>query len=105
MKLTELKKVVIVTETIIQNEVLKYITSLGVKGYTIYDVYGKGERGVRGTAGIAFDFFKNIKIEAITTQEIAEKIVPSVVERFFLKNYAGIAYIENVQIMRVEKFT
>lgn len=104
MEFAELKKVVIITETIIKDEMLKHIASLGAKGYTIYTVCGKGERGIRGDDVPAMgDFLRNIKVEVITTQEIAEKIIPSVIERFF-KNYAGIAYAEDVWVMRTEKF-
>jgi len=104
VELSELKKVVIVAETIIKDEVLKHVALLGVKGYTHYAVCGKGERGARSDdAPVLGDLLRNIKVEVITTQEIAEKIIPSVVNRFF-KNYAGIAYIEDVRVMRVEKF-
>jgi hypothetical protein len=49
------------------------------------------------------DFLRNIKVDIITTEEIAEKIAVTVVEKFF-KNYAGIVYIEDVKVLRAEKF-
>ncbi len=104
MELTELQKVVIVTETIIKDKILKHITSMGAKGYTIDTVCGKGERGIRGDNVISpGDFSRNIKVEIITTKEIAEKIASSVIDSFF-KNYAGIVYIEDVRVVRAKKF-
>lgn len=104
MELTELQKVVIVTETIIKDKLLKHIISMGAKGYTIDTVCGKGERGVRGDDVTApGDFSRNIKVEIITTEEIAEKIASSVIDNFF-KNYAGIVYIEDVRVVRSKKF-
>lgn len=103
MEFTELKKVVIITETIIQDKIIDHITSMGAKGYTIDNVFGKGERGMRDYDTLWGDFFRNIKVEVLTTNDIAEKIILSVVEKFF-KNYAGIIYMHDVEVVRAEKF-
>lgn len=103
MEYTELKKVVIVTESIIKDKLIEHITSMGAKGYTIDTVCGKGERGVRDDDTLLGDFLRNIKVDIITTEEIAEKIAVTVVEKFF-KNYAGIVYIEDVKVLRAKKF-
>ena len=103
MEFTKLKKVVIVTESIIKDKVLQHIAFMGAKGYTIDTVCGKGERGVRGDDTLLGDYLRNIKIDIITTEQIADKIAVTVVEKFF-KNYAGIVYIEDVRALRAEKF-
>lgn len=103
MGFTELKKVVIVTESVIKDKVLDHIISIGAKGYTIDTVCGKGERGIRDDDTLLGEFLRNIKIEVLTTKEIAEKIMTSVVEKF-LKNYAGIVYMHDVEVLRPEKF-
>jgi nitrogen regulatory protein PII len=103
MGFTELKKVVIVTETVIKDKILDHIISMGAKGYTIDNVCGRGERGIRDDDTIFGDFLRNIKVEVLTTEEIAEKIAISVVEKFF-KNYAGIVYMHDVSVIRPEKF-
>jgi nitrogen regulatory protein PII len=102
--LAELKKVVIITESILKDKILDHITSMGAKGYTIDTVCGKGERGIRGDDMPPLgDFLRNIKVEVLTTEEIAEKIAISVIEKFF-KNYAGIVYMHDVSVIRPEKF-
>jgi nitrogen regulatory protein PII len=103
MGFVEVKRVVIVTESIIKDKVLEHIVSMGAKGYTIDTVCGKGERGVRYDDTLLGEYLRNIKIEVLTTEEIAEKIMLSVVERF-LKNYAGIVYMHDVRVVRPEKF-
>lgn len=103
MKFTELKKVVIITESVIKDKVLQHITSMGAKGYTIDTVCGKGERGVRDDNTLLGEYLRNIKIDIIATEQIAEKIAVTMVEKFF-KDYAGIVYIEDVKVLRAEKF-
>ena len=103
MELKTIKKVIIITESSIKDEVIKLITDLGAKGYTIDNVCGRGERGIRDDDSLLGEYLRNIKIEALTTEDVAEKIIASVVERFF-KNYAGIAYMHDVQVVRAEKF-
>lgn len=103
MEFITIKRVVIITEATIKEDIIEYITSSGAKGYTIDTVCGKGERGIRDDDTLLGEYLRNIKIEVLTTKEIAEKIVSSVVERFF-KNYAGIAYMHDVQVVRPEKF-
>jgi nitrogen regulatory protein PII len=103
MGFTELKKVVIVTEAIIKDKILEHIISMGAKGYTIDTVCGRGERGIRYDDTLLGDYLRNIKVEVLTTEEIAEKIMLSIVDRFF-KNYAGIVYMHDVRVIRPEKF-
>lgn len=102
MKFHKAKKVVIVTEASILDDVIETITKLGVDGYTVQSATGKGERGVR--SGNHFSsLFKNVRIDVITTEEVAKKIAVEMVEKFF-KNYAGIVYMLDVEIIRAKKF-
>lgn len=103
MDLKTAKCVVIITESAIKSDVLDFITTLGVKGYTIDTVCGRGERGIRDDDALLGDYLRNVKIEVVTTAELAEKIVFTVIEQFF-KNYAGIAYMHDVQVVREDKF-
>lgn len=99
------KRVVIITENVIKDDVLELIMSLGAKGYTIANVSGRGARGLRdeGADTLVGEHLRNIKVEVITREDIAEKITVSVAEKFF-KNYAGIAYMDDVEVLRAEKF-
>jgi nitrogen regulatory protein PII len=104
MELKAMKKVVIITEAAIKNELLDLLHSLGAKGYTIDTVSGSGERGIRDEGELVLgDYLRNIKVEIITTENVAERIM-SFVEKTFFDNYAGITYASDVMVVRAEKF-
>lgn len=105
MEFSTMKRVVIITENVIKDELLKLIMSLGAKGYTIANVSGRGARGLRDDNAdtLVGEHLRNIKVEVITREDIAKKITVSVLEKFF-KNYAGIAYMDDVEVLKGEKF-
>jgi len=111
MGFSTLKRVTIITEALIKDDIIKHIVSHGARGYTIDTVYGRGqtgkglrgERGLRDDESLIGDHLRNVKIEVITSKEAAEKILSSVVEKFF-KNYSGIIYMHDIEVVRAEKF-
>lgn len=99
------KKVVIITEKYITEKVAKLITECGATGYTVSSAGGKGSRGKRseGRGGVS-EAYANVKFEIIVTDEaLAKKIGDKVAETYF-QNYSGITYVENVEIIRPQKF-
>lgn len=98
-------KIVIVTERIIVDEVTTLIEQCGASGYTLSPAGGKGSRGIRSSERQALnDVEANIKIEAVVTdRKIAEDIAKQVAEEY-LSNYSGIIFLEDVKIIRPEKF-
>lgn len=98
-------KIVIITEKLIADKVTQLIEAAGATGYTITAAGGKGRRGVRSSDRAAVvDGFTNVKIEVITAnRETAEKIADEVAAQFF-QDYSGITYIEQVEILRPDKF-
>lgn len=98
-------KVVIITEKLITKKMTKTIEECGASGYTITPVGGKGSRGIRAQEQSSLlDHYTNVKIEVITRDEtIAETIAARVADEYF-DNYAGITYLEDVQILRPQKF-
>jgi len=104
MEIKKAKKVVIVTEAPILNKVLDDITELGAKGYTVQGASGKGSRGIRSfDRGVLGEIFKNYMIEIVTNEDIANKIAERMLEKFFV-HYAGIVYMENIELFGNEKF-
>lgn len=99
------KKVVIITEKVISEDVAKLIDECGATGYTITPAGGKGSRGLRSQGADAlFDTNSNVKFEIITgSKDLAKKIYDSVTEQY-LENYSGITYMEEVEILRPQKF-
>ena len=98
-------KIVIITEKVILDGVARIIEESGATGYTITAAGGKGSRGMRSTDRPAVvDAFANVKLEVITTDpDVAEKIVNAVTDTYFT-NYAGITYLEPVEVLRPHKF-
>lgn len=99
------KKIVIITEKFIVEKVAKLIEECGATGYTVFSAGGKGSRGKRseGRGGVS-EAYANVKIEVIVgSEDMARDIINKVTEKFF-ENYSGITYVENVEIVRPQKF-
>ena len=98
-------KVVIITEKLILDGVTEIIEANGARGYTVVTGGGKGSRGVRSSSRASVvDAFSNIKVEVIcTSSDMAHKIADDVTARYF-DNYSGITYLEEVEVLRPEKF-
>lgn len=98
------KKIVIITEKLIAEKVAKVIEECGATGYTLTPAGGKGSRGVRSSERNSLtDAHANVKFEVITTEALANKIAEEVTGKYF-ENYSGITYLENVEILRPQKF-
>ncbi len=98
MEFIKEKKLSIITESSILEQILETITELGVDGYSISSVSGKGKRkGIRDGSSIG-GTFKNVRIDTIVHEEIATKVSFEIVNKFF-KNYAGFIYMSDVEIL------
>jgi nitrogen regulatory protein PII len=106
VQLAEAKKVTIITEAIIEAQVISLLNEYKVKGYTIYrDLVGKGARGIRSGSGVVEKFGKNVRIETIvSSEERARTITDAVYAKFLAEKYAGIIYVEDIQVVRPDKF-
>jgi nitrogen regulatory protein PII len=100
MELFPRRMVTIVTESALERELIAELEGLGVHGFTISDVRGKGSRGTRrgewAPAG-------NIRIEVVCDQAAAERIAELVRDRYY-DHYAMILYVQDVSVLRPEKF-
>lgn len=100
------KKVVIITEKLILDQVLKLVEDAGATGYTVTSAGGKGSRNVRSEDRTrVVDAFSNVKIETILGDAAAaERIATEVADTYFV-NYSGVTYLQDVEILRPHKFT
>ncbi len=94
-----MKRIVIIGDNDVEYRLLKEIQSFGATGYTCYGVQGQGGRGVRPRHAES----GNTKIEVIAAPEVAQKILEHVAKRYFDK-YAMIAFLDDVEVLRGEKF-
>ncbi|WP_020593972.1 P-II family nitrogen regulator [Kiloniella laminariae] len=94
------KLVVIITESVIETTLLTDLENLGVKGFTITDVRGRGHRGNRaGDWGID----GNIRVEIVCSEKLSRQILAFLEQKYY-DNYAMITYCSNVSVIRPEKF-
>lgn len=96
---TMMKRVTIVAESLLERRLLEELGQLGSHGYTVFEVRGSGSRGVRASEWEG----KNIQIETIVTDEVADRILEHVAEHYF-RDYAVIAYLDTVEVVRGDKY-
>lgn len=91
----------IVTESALENTVLKTLDFFGAKGYTISDARGKGNRGVRNAG---WDASANIRVEVIGDTGMIHEIAKHLQTNYY-DNYAMILFMQDVNVLRPEKFS
>ncbi len=99
MHTTQLKLVTIVTERILEDRLLRTITELGAKGYTLTQATGKGSRGVRASEWEGPD----TRIQTLVSAEVADAILEHIAESFF-EHYAVIVYAQDAEVVRGDKY-
>ena len=100
MKLYPVKLLTVTCEILAQKNVLDILKRHAITGYTIYEVNGDGDRGLRGQG---FKNEKNVKIEVILREERLSGIVEEI-SRTLFANYAIMLYVSDASIVRTEKF-
>jgi nitrogen regulatory protein PII len=92
--------VTIVTESVLERQLTDDLKRLGVHGYTITEARGEGHRGVRAAD---WEHSANIRVETICEERVAQAIMQHI-SRTYYANYAMIAFTQEVEVMRPEKF-
>ena len=85
---------VIITEASIEKPLARSIMDLGATGYTVSEVHGRGDRGVRNNE--LFEI-SNIKIEVACKREIAIRI-KEYVSKTYGQNYATSLYMHAIEV-------
>lgn len=101
MKLYNLKLLTITCEILAQKNILSLLDRHKVSGYTIYEVEGNGEKGIRGQ-GLKNE--KNVKIETVLSEEKLCNVVEEIARTMF-SDFTIIVYVSDVHVLRPEKFT
>jgi Nitrogen regulatory protein P-II len=100
MNTVRMKRISIIGDSTVQYRILREVKELGATGYTWFAANGQGERGVRPRHAEP----ANTKIEVIATPELAHRILEHVARNYF-ENYAMIAFLDDVEVVRGQKFT
>ncbi len=90
--------VTIIAERSVRDRLLDAVHALGATGHTISDVEGEGSQGVRTARG-----GPSVKIEAIVSAEVADRIAAHVAERYFA-HHSVIVYLQDVDVLRGSKY-
>jgi hypothetical protein len=94
------RMVTIVTEAALERALVMELEALGVKGFTITDARGKGSRGTRQSDWVQEG---NIRVEVICDPALADRIAGHVRDKFYA-NYAMILFLQDVSVLRSDKF-
>lgn len=84
--------VTIISETVLQDRLLKLLLTFGVSGYTIVPVQGAGSHGRR--TGDMIGYNTNIEIKTIVTPEVSDQLLEKL--KHFPETYALIAFRQSV---------
>jgi len=94
------KLVTIITEAVLENDLLGDLKQLGASGYTVTNSRGSGSRGVR-KAGWSSD--SNIRVEVVCSDELAGQIADHLREKYY-DNFAMISFESDIRVLRSKKF-
>ena len=90
----------VITEALIEETLLRDLEKRGVTTYTVCDARGRGSRGKRDAA---WREAGNIRIEVICARAVAESTLQHIQANYY-DNYAMVAFLQDVEILRPEKF-
>ena len=94
------KLVTIITEAVLESELLEALGTLGASGYTVTNARGKGSRGIRDAGWTSSS---NIRVEVICSEELATTITAYLHKNFY-NDYAMVVYESDVNVLREGKF-
>ncbi|MCR9130489.1 MAG: hypothetical protein NXI12_13295 [Alphaproteobacteria bacterium] len=99
-------KIVLVVEQLMRDKVCAVVEEEGAKGYTVIDCSGKGAHGMHpgGSRPSVIQGFSLSRIEVIVKDRAAAERIAEAVAEKYLKKQSGIVYIDDVEVLRPEKF-
>ncbi len=99
MNTVPLKLVTIVAEPVLEEQITDVLHRLGARGHTVTDSRGAGSRGMRASDPPG----GGVRIETVVSAEVADRILDHVARHYF-PNYAVIAFVTAVEVVRGEKY-
>lgn len=95
------KLVTIVTEAVLEPDLLEELEELGASGYTITEARGSGSRGVRDAG---WQSSGNVRVEVVCSTELADKIAQRLRDKYY-NHYAMIFFESDIRVLRPGKFS
>lgn len=100
LKIGPIKYVVLICEEALESLVGEDIIAAGAKGYTVAQVRGRGNRGVRDAQWILSG---NIRIEVLCQEDVAWRLVERV-ESKYSANYGLVIFVQDAMGTRADKY-
>ncbi len=95
MKKSKAKVLTIITESLIEQKLVKCLKELGATGYTIEEVRGEGRRGIRRSD---WDQSGSIRLQIICDEKLADKISNFLAENY-MDSYAMFIFMFDSEII------
>jgi nitrogen regulatory protein PII len=95
-----LRKVSIVAERVLREELLDLLKISGATGWTLTSVEGEGSRGIRASE---FEG-SNVQIDTLVAPELADTLMEKIAERYFA-DWSLIVYSADVEVLRGDKYS
>ena len=99
MNTTPAKRITIIAERLLEDRLVRDLQICGATGYTITDARGAGSRGVRVSEWEG----GNIRLETLVSVSVADAILELLNKKYF-EYFAVIATLENVEVVRGDKY-
>ena len=90
----------VISEASIEQTLLREFDRLGVRGYTVWDARGRGNRGMRDGS---WEESANIRIEMVCPRSQAEAVLGYLQARYYA-DYAMVGFLQDVEVLRPGKF-
>lgn len=100
METTTRRLVTVVTEAGLESQLAAELDTRGL-GYTVTDARGRGNRGRRASQ---WSHSGNVRFEVVCDAATADALAQHLHQRFFA-HYAMILWIQDVAVLRGEKFS
>jgi hypothetical protein len=92
--------VTVITEAALERELIREFDALGVRGYTITEARGRGDRGTRSSS---WGHTGNIRVEVICDADHAVRLMQALRDKYYA-HYAMVLFAHDVEVLRPEKF-
>jgi nitrogen regulatory protein PII len=94
-----LRKVTIIAERVLRDDLLKLLKRHGATGWTLHSVEGEGSRGIRASEWEGH----NVQIDSLVSPDSVDGIMEEIA-RLYFADWSVIVYSVDVEVMRGEKY-
>ena len=95
-----LRKVTIIAERVLREDLLKLLKKHGATGWTLTAVQGEGSRGIHASEWEG----SNVQIDTLVKPAVADSIMEDIGGKYF-EDWSVIVYAAEVEVMRGEKYS